>query len=477
MPSRVENHIPGQSSAVKGSSRLFDGAGARTAGESSFAGTLERLRSDKTMPAIKDAPKPAEPKAKARAAKSKQGGRAEHEASGAVDDRPTSEAAGVDDEAATATAEGDDNASVDDSAPVKEKSLAKKSTDPVEDESGDADNALLAAQTAGASTITIDPKLADATTDEEDTGDPRRAAITVVKAVGDDAESAGEATDEAGDVDSDTDAAALLKALGIDTGDEETDDATAAGSSVDAKAKPATDKGASDVAPEASDSEPVVVEKKKSVQPTQEKPESEGDASQQQLPTEASKGPTEPAKSAATTDDASARLAGSVQPAQHPVANAHAAPSAIPAAPAPSVSDFATGNHDNIVTSLRSTVYDKGGTMEIRLDPPELGALQVSVRMQDGVMTASFQTSNDEATRLLSHSLGQLKHVLESAGVTVDKLQVQQAPKNDHDGNAGEGRQQSQDDSSARQEQQRKEMIKRMWRKLSGGSDPLDLVA
>ena len=37
--------------------------------------------------------------------------------------------------------------------------------------------------------------------------------------------------------------------------------------------------------------------------------------------------------------------------------------------------------------------------MHIRLDPPELGALQVTVHMEDGVMSAMFQTSTDDATR------------------------------------------------------------------------------
>jgi flagellar hook-length control protein FliK len=104
----------------------------------------------------------------------------------------------------------------------------------------------------------------------------------------------------------------------------------------------------------------------------------------------------------------------------------------------------------------------------------------VFVTMQDGQMTASFQTSNDDATRLLSHSLAQLKHVLESQGVSVDKLQVQQSPRDQQASNQdGDGRQQHHHhgDESARHEQQRKEMLRRMWRRLSDGSDPLDLVA
>jgi flagellar hook-length control protein FliK len=155
-----------------------------------------------------------------------------------------------------------------------------------------------------------------------------------------------------------------------------------------------------------------------------------------------------------------------------------AAPSPQPAPP-PEIS-FAEVNHERIVTGVRAQLLPQGGAMQIRLDPPELGALQVMVEMRDGAMQATFQTSNDEATRLLSHSLNQLKHVLESQGVSVEKLQVQQAAKNEHS-NAGEDQEQQQqawsDEHAARQEQQRKELLRRMWRKISGNQDPLDLVA
>lgn len=149
-----------------------------------------------------------------------------------------------------------------------------------------------------------------------------------------------------------------------------------------------------------------------------------------------------------------------------------------PAAPMPPQAQFVEQNHPKIVTAMRADLLPHGGTMQIRLDPPELGALQVLVHMQDGVMTASFHTSNDDATKLLSHSLSQLKQVLESQGVSVEKLQVQQSPRDQHAGNDDQRNQpRDQQDDAYRQEQQRKEMLRRMWRKLSMGSDPLDLVA
>jgi flagellar hook-length control protein FliK len=147
-------------------------------------------------------------------------------------------------------------------------------------------------------------------------------------------------------------------------------------------------------------------------------------------------------------------------------------------APATPEAQFVDANHPKIITGVRSELLPNGGTMQIRLDPPELGALQVTVHMRDGVMTAAFETSNDDATRMLSHSLNQLKTVLESAGVNVEKLHVQQSPKQESQSGQDQqqqgGREQQQE---ARQEQQRREMLQRMWRKLSGGADPIDLVA
>lgn len=144
---------------------------------------------------------------------------------------------------------------------------------------------------------------------------------------------------------------------------------------------------------------------------------------------------------------------------------------------------FAEDNHDTIVKSIRGEL-GKGGSVQLRLDPPSLGKINVQVTIDDaGVMSASMQTTNDEATRLLSHSLHQLKTSLEAAGVSVDRIQVKQAPQSE----SAQSQQQSQDDAdrqqrgyeeqSARQEQQRKEMLQRMWRKLGMGYDDLDLVA
>lgn len=180
---------------------------------------------------------------------------------------------------------------------------------------------------------------------------------------------------------------------------------------------------------------------------------------------------------ATRTDDASPLTATFEQDLQRATSATGPAKSAAAAPLDPQV-QFVDTNHPKIVSGMRSELLPNGGTMRIRLDPPELGALQVTVHLRDGVMTASFETSNDEATRMLSHSLNQLKTVLEAGGVSVEKLHVQQSPK--QESQAGQEQQQGgsrEQQQEARQEQQRREMLQRMWRKLAGAGDPIDFVA
>lgn len=168
------------------------------------------------------------------------------------------------------------------------------------------------------------------------------------------------------------------------------------------------------------------------------------------------------------------------QPA-HDVQPYSAANTQLPPQPASvSVQDFAATNRDKIVTSMRSQLLPNGGTMRIQLDPPQLGSMEITVKMIDGAMTASFQTSSDQATQVLSHSLGQLKQALETQGISVEKLHVEQTPKDQQAGTNGEDRDQRQSagqDSQAQRDQQRREILERMWRRLQFGSDPLDMVA
>lgn len=187
----------------------------------------------------------------------------------------------------------------------------------------------------------------------------------------------------------------------------------------------------------------------------------------------------EPALASPSNTPHAATMASAAPELRAPAAAA-AAPS--PALAVPQDAAFADTNHPTMIDAIRAQALPDGGRMQIRLDPPQLGALEIHVEVRDGVLTASFQTSNSEATRLLSHSLSQLKQSLESQGLSVDRLQVQQAPRDpnanpDPDARDNRDHQQQSHEQAGQQEEQRREMLRRLWRRVAGERDPLDLLA
>jgi len=160
-------------------------------------------------------------------------------------------------------------------------------------------------------------------------------------------------------------------------------------------------------------------------------------------------------------------------------AAAHAATQAALASASSSDASFVSSNYPSIIQGVHGRLLPDGGSMQISLSPPELGDLQLNVQVRDGALSAIIQTTTDTAARLLGHNLNQLKSSLEGAGVTVEKLQVSQAPRNtasNSDQSQQEERQSSAGNEQTQREQQRREMLRRMWRKVSG-NDELDLVA
>jgi flagellar hook-length control protein FliK len=138
-------------------------------------------------------------------------------------------------------------------------------------------------------------------------------------------------------------------------------------------------------------------------------------------------------------------------------------------------------NQDQIITGIQSQITTKGGSMRILLDPPELGAMQVKVEIRGEMVSATFQTSNDQAAMLLTHGLGQLKSALERQGLSVDRLQVQ-TTKSETDNNSQTGDSSNQSSTAwqgyqNQQDQQRRQALNRMWKQAAFGRDPLDMVA
>lgn len=78
-----------------------------------------------------------------------------------------------------------------------------------------------------------------------------------------------------------------------------------------------------------------------------------------------------------------------------------------------------------IVRGLTAIINQRGGSMTMRLDPPELGQLRIQMTIARGVVTAQFTASTAQAHALLDKNLANLRVALENQGLTVDRLNVQ----------------------------------------------------
>ena len=94
---------------------------------------------------------------------------------------------------------------------------------------------------------------------------------------------------------------------------------------------------------------------------------------------------------------------------------------------------------DQIVLGLKGKMDARNGKAEIRLDPPNLGALKVSVTLENGQLTAQFQSPSEVVRGLLKDNIEKLKTVLEGQGVTVDRLAVEAPPDVQTQGGQGNG--------------------------------------
>jgi|GEM_PF-2851113 len=180
--------------------------------------------------------------------------------------------------------------------------------------------------------------------------------------------------------------------------------------------------------------------------------------------------------------------APAARPAPLPL-DAKAAPVASPraesAAPAQETPRAVNENtFEQVVLGLRSKIDAKNGKAEIRLEPPNLGVVHVSMQLTNGQLTAEFKSGSSMVRDLLSTNLDKLKSTLESQGVAVDRIAVNPTPSTEkstgnpqqsttasqhqqHDGRSagGFGRDQTQ------QRRGNAETFQRLWQ------EQLDLVA
>jgi len=108
-----------------------------------------------------------------------------------------------------------------------------------------------------------------------------------------------------------------------------------------------------------------------------------------------------------------------------------------------------------IMRGLTAMINQRGGAMNMRLDPPELGTLRVQMTIARGMVAAEFHASTQQARALLDQHMTMLRTALENQGLTVDRLTVQLSQgqsqhfmRDDSNANAGDHDQRSHHDAA-----------------------------
>lgn len=120
-----------------------------------------------------------------------------------------------------------------------------------------------------------------------------------------------------------------------------------------------------------------------------------------------------------TTDRSAPPTVGTATETRAATANAAAEKAAIESTPTVDPSRFVSR-----VARAFGLAQERGGPIEIRLSPPELGSLQVRIEMKEGVMTASLDVETPAARNALLDNLPALRDRLEQQQIRLEKFDV-----------------------------------------------------
>jgi len=79
----------------------------------------------------------------------------------------------------------------------------------------------------------------------------------------------------------------------------------------------------------------------------------------------------------------------------------------------------------NRVARAFQSAEARGGEVRLRLSPPELGSLRVSVRLQDGVLHARVEAETEAARQILTQNLPSLRDRLAEQNIRVERFDVE----------------------------------------------------
>jgi flagellar hook-length control protein FliK len=80
------------------------------------------------------------------------------------------------------------------------------------------------------------------------------------------------------------------------------------------------------------------------------------------------------------------------------------------------------------------TAQERGGTLRLRLTPPELGALKIELKVQDGALSAKLEAETPAARTAILENLPALRERLTAQEIKIDRFDVDLMQQSDHGG-------------------------------------------
>ncbi|QJT08845.1 flagellar hook-length control protein FliK [Oceanidesulfovibrio marinus] len=111
--------------------------------------------------------------------------------------------------------------------------------------------------------------------------------------------------------------------------------------------------------------------------------------------------------------------------------------------------------------------------LTLRLDPPQMGRVQVMLTVRNNEVSAVLRTEKHETGQMLAEQMQHLRHSLEQQGLKVQKLDVQTQLNNDMNSQGWLGM----DQHNSAQEQNARQQAIHAWKQMGGrGSDAASLA-
>ena len=147
----------------------------------------------------------------------------------------------------------------------------------------------------------------------------------------------------------------------------------------------------------------------------------------------------EATKSAASAEEMITKLTGDqVQSTAQSVSNGKQVTSLQNEALSVYRKDFTNELKDKVMVMMNQKLQQ----IEIRLDPQELGNVNVKINLQNELAVVSFTVQNQQAKEAFDQNLGRLKEMLAESGVDVGDANVEQESKQNDNETLGDARQQ-----------------------------------